>query len=120
MVPKNTPAGFWQSPHLDLFKPGRIATVRLESSTRSDLVVFVRVVISELDAKGHFKRMQSAESFEVLPALAFDVAIALTRVLLRRGYGRRKVPRSFGPLQKWAKDVLRLARREEEQGHLFL
>lgn len=107
------------SPHLDLFMARRIATVRIESSTRSDLVIFVRVVISELDTKGHFKRVVSEESFEVLPALGFDVAVALTRVLLKRGYSRKKIPRSFGPMKRWAKDVLRMARREE-QGHLFI
>lgn len=104
--------------HLDLFMPRKIATVRLESSTRSDLVLIVRVVISELDTKGHFKKVISEESFEVLPSIAFDVAVALTRVLLKRGYRRLRVPRSFGPMHKWAKAVLRSARREE-QGHLF-
>lgn len=105
--------------HLDLFMPGKIATVRKEPSTRSDMVMIVRIIISELDGKGHFKRVLHEETFEVLPALGFDTAVALTRVLLRRGYTRKRLPRSFGPMQAWAKAVLRDARREE-QGHLFI
>ena len=105
--------------HLDLFMPGKIATVRKEPSTRSDMVVIVRIIISELDKKGHFKRVIHEETFDVLPALGYDTAVALTRVLLKRGYHRKRLPRSFGPMQPWAKAVLRDARKEE-QGHLFI